>query len=73
MTWYTPSVIIYPLQKLLHKLRATTHPAIICKLIKDSKVLLKDWFVCLFGEMDINPRTSSPFINAALNLMPEYQ
>jgi hypothetical protein len=66
-------MIIHPFQKLLHKLRATMLPAIIRELIKDSKVLLEDWFVRLFGEMDINSRTGSPFVNAALDLTPEYQ
>ena len=66
-------MIIYPLQKPLHKLRATMLPAIIRELIKYLEVFLKDWFVCLLSEMDIDSCTSSPFVDAALDLMPKYQ
>jgi hypothetical protein len=47
-------MIINPLQKPLHKLRATMLPAIIHELIEYLKVFLEDWFVCLLSEMDIN-------------------
>ena len=66
-------MILYPLQKPLHKLGATMLPAIIHKLIEYVKVFLKEWFECLLSEMDIDSCTSSPFIYAALDLMPKYQ
>ena len=62
-------MIMHLLQKFLHKVRAAILLAIICKLIKDTKVFLKDISICLAGEMDINSGTSTPFIDSTLDLI----
>jgi hypothetical protein len=67
--WCAPSMIVQALEKFLHQVRATILPAIIRDIVEYAKVFLVDTLVCIGSEMDINSRTSTPFINTALNLI----
>jgi hypothetical protein len=60
---------MHSLQKFHHKIRAAILLAIISKIIEDTKVFLEDILVRLAGEMDVNSRTSTPFIDSTLDLI----
>jgi hypothetical protein len=60
---------MHPFQKFLHKVSTAVLLAIICELVKDTKVFLKDILIRLAGEMNINSCTSTPFINSTLDLI----
>ena len=62
-------MIMQPLQKFLHQVRATILPTIICKVVEYAKVFLVDALVCIGSKMDIGSRTSNPFIDTALDLI----
>jgi len=62
-------MIMHPFQKFSHEVRAAVLLAIICKLVKDTKVFLEDILIRLAGEMDINSCTSTPFIDSTLDLI----